>query len=197
MIYILLYTLQYSIIKNSDIIIYRIYIILYVYYYSYTLSAQKNHSVPLHSAPRPNRRGTSTWDTHVAREHVCVGPHGEGVARRRLVHTPLAQLRACLKASECSTFYAHTSPETHASTPYDAWWRAAPGSDPLLIPCFKSPRYEPYVVLPNLPSTPQYAEQFTGNPNPKPNPTTLTLTLSPTLTQALTLPLTLTLTLTL
>jgi hypothetical protein len=74
----------------------------------------------------------------------------------------LAQLRACLGAAECARFYEHTSPETHASTPYDAWWRAAPGSEPLTIPCFQSPRYEPYLVLPNLPSTPRYAEQFTG-----------------------------------
>ena len=74
----------------------------------------------------------------------------------------LAKLRDCISAQECTSFYKHSSPETHSSTPYDAWWRAAPGSEPISVPCFKSPRYEPYVVLPNLPSTPLYAEQFTG-----------------------------------
>ena len=29
------------------------------------------------------------------------------------------------------------------------WWRASPGSEPLPIPCFKSARYEPYVVPPS------------------------------------------------
>ena len=30
--------------------------------------------------------------------------------------------------------------------------------EPLPIPCFRNARYEPYVVLPNLPSTPLYSE---------------------------------------
>eukprot|EP00966_Prymnesium_polylepis_P107604 2491275-Prymnesium_polylepis.1 len=72
------------------------------------------------------------------------------------------ELRACLDARRCSTFYARSSPETHSSTPYEAWWRAPPGADVLPIQCFKNPRYEPYVVLPNQPTTPAYSEQFTG-----------------------------------
>ena len=35
----------------------------------------------------------------------------------------------------------------------DEWWAAEAGAAALPIPCFKSARYEPYVVLPNLPST--------------------------------------------
>lgn len=72
------------------------------------------------------------------------------------------QLKECLATSLCTTFYAHTSAETHATTPYREWWQAAHGAPPLFIPCFKSARYEPYVVLPNLPSTPLYSEAFTG-----------------------------------
>ena len=72
------------------------------------------------------------------------------------------RLRACMDAHLCSTFYSHSSPETHSSTPYDQWWKAPEGSEELPILCFKSPRYEPYVVLPNQPSTPFYSEQFTG-----------------------------------
>ena len=143
------------------------------------------------------------------------------------VPSTMAHLRTCVDAKRCSQFYSHTSPETHASTPYKQWWAAdggpsgAPplktlGSDdlaeggdaesagggtgstgggagnaearwqrrhsgnadtlfapvvnhdadgspePITIPCFRNARYEPYVVLPNLPSTPIYSEAFTG-----------------------------------
>lgn len=72
------------------------------------------------------------------------------------------ELRNCLEAKRCSTFYSRSSPETHSSTPYDAWWSAPLGSDLLPIQCFKNPRYEPYIVLPNQPTTPTYSEKFTG-----------------------------------
>ncbi len=39
---------------------------------------------------------------------------------------------------------------------------AAAPAEPLAIACFKNARYEPYVVLPHLPSTPLYSEAFTG-----------------------------------
>ena len=85
------------------------------------------------------------------------------------VPSTLAELRDCLDLGECQHFYRHQSPETHATTPYKEWWQASersarptPQLEPLPIPCFKNARYEPYVVLPNLPSTPIYSEAFTG-----------------------------------
>ena len=79
-------------------------------------------------------------------------------------HVPrtVDELRECLGSRRCTTFYAHTSPETHGSTPYAEWWKAKAASEPLPIPCFQHARYEPYVVLPNLPTTPIYSEAFTG-----------------------------------
>ena len=122
----------------------------------------------------------------------------------------LAALRGCLDDGGCQQFYKHASPETHATTPYDLWWKASlaharlaeeegrgwrrrradagdgdgdggmtgdadadaagggggggeePHDAPLPIPCFRNARYEPYVILPNLPSTPIYSEAFTG-----------------------------------
>ena len=62
-------------------------------------------------------------------------------------------LRGCIDEGRCTTFYKRSSPETHSSTPYDEWWTAEAGAAAIPIPCFKSARYEPYVVLPNLPST--------------------------------------------
>ena len=59
-------------------------------------------------------------------------------------------------------FYAKSSRETHSTTPYQEWWELPAGASPLFIPCFRNARYEPYVVLPNLPSTPAYSEAFTG-----------------------------------
>ncbi|KAL3921302.1 MAG: hypothetical protein SGPRY_004951 [Prymnesium sp.] len=72
------------------------------------------------------------------------------------------ELRGCVESGRCSTFYSRSSPSTHSSTPYDAWWSAPLGSELLPIECFKNPRYEPYVVLPNQPTTPTYSEKFTG-----------------------------------
>jgi len=74
----------------------------------------------------------------------------------------LSELRGCIAEGQCATFYAHSSPETHSSTPYERWWTTALGSEPIHIACIKSQRYEPYVVLPNLPTTPIYSEAFTG-----------------------------------
>ena len=48
------------------------------------------------------------------------------------------------------------------TTPYTEWWDASAGAAPIFIPCFRHARYEPYVVLPNLPTTPIYSEAFTG-----------------------------------
>jgi hypothetical protein len=73
-----------------------------------------------------------------------------------------AELERCLGAKQCSPFYSHTSPETHSSTPYAWWQNAAPGSEPQPIKCFRSARYEPYVVLPKLATTPTYSEAFAG-----------------------------------
>jgi hypothetical protein len=73
-----------------------------------------------------------------------------------------AEMRECVSSHQCSTFYSRSSPETHSTTPYREWWDATPTTDPIFIPCFRNARYEPYVVLPNLPSTPIYSEAFTG-----------------------------------
>lgn len=78
------------------------------------------------------------------------------------VPSDMAALRECLRTQQCVRFYAHTSPETHATTPYASWADAASGAPPIAIRCFRSARYEPYVVLPNRPSTPVYSEAFTG-----------------------------------
>jgi len=74
----------------------------------------------------------------------------------------MTEMKDCLALQQCSTFYVHSSPETHSSTPYTEWWKADAGAEPLPIPCFKNARYEPYVILPNLPTTPLYSEAFTG-----------------------------------
>ena len=74
----------------------------------------------------------------------------------------LGELAGCLSSGRCSTFYSHLSPETHSTTPYEAWTEAAVGGALLPIPCFKNGRYEPYVILPALPTTPRYSEAFTG-----------------------------------
>ena len=80
------------------------------------------------------------------------------------VPSTMNELRSCVSAKQCGTFYHHSSPETHATTPYKDWWEVGDSGphEPLPIPCFRSARYEPYVVLPNLPSTPIYSEAFTG-----------------------------------
>ena len=53
-------------------------------------------------------------------------------------------------------------PRRTPTTPYKEWWDAPLGAEPLHVSCFKNARYEPYVVLPNLPTTPIYSEAFTG-----------------------------------
>lgn len=104
------------------------------------------------------------------------------------VPSTTGELKECVRTKQCSTFYAHSSPETHATTPYREWWESAAGAQPLFIPCFRNARYEPYVVLPNsarrthkccaqraerirtrrsraqhtVPTTPIYSEAFTG-----------------------------------
>jgi len=76
-----------------------------------------------------------------------------------------AALRDCMSGAQdpkrtslprCSIFKAHT--DTHLSTDYPRWWRA---TWPSLIPCFKSLRYEPYVVVPRLDTTPGERDAIT------------------------------------
>lgn len=45
------------------------------------------------------------------------------------VPATLDELRHCVDAHRCSTFYAASSPETHSSTPYEQWWKAPRGSE--------------------------------------------------------------------
>lgn len=82
----------------------------------------------------------------------------------------LSQLRQCMDAKHCDVFYGYWARDTHADTNSSRWlaWSlgleegAQGGSEPYRIHCFQYPKYEPYVVLANLPSTPRYDERFMG-----------------------------------
>ena len=71
------------------------------------------------------------------------------------------ELQACWREHRCRPFDEFGNPEGHASTNYAAWQRT-PGSELRRLPCLRSNRYEPYLVLPMAPTTPLYAEVFQG-----------------------------------
>eukprot|EP00611_Tribonema_gayanum_P022375 TRINITY_DN4475_c0_g1_i1.p1 TRINITY_DN4475_c0_g1~~TRINITY_DN4475_c0_g1_i1.p1 ORF type:complete len:329 (-),score=46.63 TRINITY_DN4475_c0_g1_i1:1122-2108(-) len=70
----------------------------------------------------------------------------------------ISDLAGCLLAHQCSIFYPRV-PASHGSTNYTAWTRQ---SALRRIPCFQSPRYEPYLIVPKGPGTPAFDERFTG-----------------------------------
>ncbi|KAJ1636517.1 glycosyl-transferase for dystroglycan-domain-containing protein [Pavlovales sp. CCMP2436] len=75
----------------------------------------------------------------------------------------MAQLGHCVQSrGNCTTFYARSSPETHSSTNYPKWWNWTDVRRTFGIACMRSTRYEPYVIVPRLPSTPRYHEGFDG-----------------------------------
>jgi hypothetical protein len=79
----------------------------------------------------------------------------------------LAEMRARSNTSigrhplfRCSVFHSRLDVAQHSTTRLDKW-RIEKGSA-AGIDCFKSKRYEPYVVLPKGQKTPLYDERFVG-----------------------------------
>lgn len=77
-----------------------------------------------------------------------------------------AALRSCIEretqvtgedTDHCSIFKGKS--DTHLTTNYDKWWKQR---RPRRIACFHSLRYEPYLVVPKLNSTPSFDERFVG-----------------------------------
>lgn len=68
-------------------------------------------------------------------------------------------LETCYQMRSCQQFYYHGAPETHRSTDYKKWIKS---EEPYRLRCIDSVRYEPYLILPNAPSTPLYDERFEG-----------------------------------
>lgn len=67
-------------------------------------------------------------------------------------------LSQCLKAESCIEFQHDVSPGSHSTTDLDSWLTA---NDLRPIECFKTTRYEPYVVV-NKDASPPFDERFTG-----------------------------------
>ena len=92
--------------------------------------------------------------------HQCFKDH-----KGSLPHD-VRSLKQCTEEGMCGVFYEIFAPETHESTDYERWWRAALAGDrtPYRVPCFGSLKYEPYVVLrrSGLQSPPPYDTRFTG-----------------------------------
>jgi hypothetical protein len=109
----------------------------------------------------------------------------------RLMPKSYIELRMCLQEfrPSCRVFDMSTNPEGHASTDFKAWFRQTNEvsvfcsvfsitftftriyiyiyiyiyTDKLRpLDCFRSDRYEPYVVLPVSPLTPLFEEEFRG-----------------------------------
>lgn len=66
-------------------------------------------------------------------------------------------LATAVPLGNCTIFKSKT--DTHLTTDYDAWWHQ---TEPRRIGCFQSLRYEPYLVVPHLDSTPPFDEGFVG-----------------------------------
>jgi len=66
----------------------------------------------------------------------------------------------CLGSKKCAPFQGDVSPASHSTTDVAAW-TAQPDDEVRAIPCFKSDRYEPYVVV-NARTAPLYDERFSG-----------------------------------
>ena len=70
-------------------------------------------------------------------------------------------LQQCSAEGRCQPFDAAGNPEGHASTGFEMWFgKPTPGLRAL--PCFRSNRFEPYLVLPAAPAVPLYEELFAG-----------------------------------
>lgn len=67
-------------------------------------------------------------------------------------------LTDCLAAKRCQTFQHDNSPGSHSTTNLGRWLQQ---TEPREIKCFRTNRYEPYVVVPAA-TSPPYDERFTG-----------------------------------
>merc|ERR1712196_261128 len=70
------------------------------------------------------------------------------------------ELKLCMKADKCGYFDEH-NPAGDSTTDFDRWFEQ-PEHEVRKINCFKSDRYEPYLVLRHCPTTPRYDERFVG-----------------------------------
>ena len=70
------------------------------------------------------------------------------------------ELKRCVFRKKCHVFDRHNF-EGHATTDYRNWVFSRQKNFRLL-PCIRSNRYEPYLVLPASPKTPLFDEMFTG-----------------------------------
>ena len=74
----------------------------------------------------------------------------------------LFDLKECFDSQNCAVFQAHNNAEGHATTKSREWlessnnWKASRA-----LKCFKSNRYEPYVLLAKS-MAPKYDERFSG-----------------------------------
>ena len=67
-------------------------------------------------------------------------------------------LRDCLGKKKCIAFQSDNSPSSHSTTNVDKWLDS---DDLSFLRCFRSSRYEPYVVVDHVES-PAYDERFVG-----------------------------------
>lgn len=77
--------------------------------------------------------------------------------------TNFQQLTTCIHRAQCQPFqhvFSNATSQSSTDTPH--WLRLNPTQRTYPILCFQSLRYEPFVVLPNSPSTPGFFERFVG-----------------------------------
>jgi hypothetical protein len=75
----------------------------------------------------------------------------------------LGSLRKCLHEKRCATFHSKSFAEGHSTTRSLEWARSsASWRQPRSLGCLLSTHYEPYLILPSAPTTPQYDERFVG-----------------------------------
>jgi hypothetical protein len=79
----------------------------------------------------------------------------------RTVPRTFLELEACWRQGRCRPFDERGNPEGHASTGF-AEWQRTPSTRLRPLPCLRSSRFEPYLVLPAAPTTPLYDEAFQG-----------------------------------
>jgi hypothetical protein len=71
-------------------------------------------------------------------------------------------LMSCLDRRDCIVFDQYKNPGGHGTTNSSYWAHAQGRAEIRPIPCLRSRMYEPYVVLRRCPTTPPFAEAFTG-----------------------------------
>ena len=69
------------------------------------------------------------------------------------------QLARCLREKDCLVFQGDNSPQSHGTTDSSRWLEGDETVRP--IECFRSNRYEPYVVV-SMAQMPLYDERFAG-----------------------------------